>query len=147
MLEPLTIRRQQLIGAANDHGHLHIVTAAERVEIAQVARVPADESNGFERLVGQSLSRDRHPLRQPLATALDGEPIAQVVGKNDGERGEQLILDVALDGHEPAVDGEPVVHVAVENELPGGAALEGNRQFGGPLRRTSRCPSNPGATM
>ena len=86
MLEAVAIRRQQLIGAADDHRDLQVLAAPERAQVAEIARVAADEADGFERLraAGCRMADGTHS-RDVLAAALDREPVAEVVGEHDGE--------------------------------------------------------------
>jgi hypothetical protein len=133
VLVAIAIGRQKLIGAADDDGHLHVVIAADSVEISEVSTVFADEADGPEGLMGEAPHGRGHPLREPLATAFNGESVAEVVGKHDVEAREELVLDVALDVDEPSVDRQAIMDITVENELPGGTALESDVEVGGPF--------------
>ena len=75
------------------------------------------------------------PLADELAAAFDAEPVAEVVRQHDAEAGEQRVLEVVGEIDQPLADGEPVVHVAEQDELARRAALVGQRELVGPGRR------------
>ncbi len=129
MLQPAAIGRQQLIGAPNDHRNLSAVVAPERAEIGEIAGVTADEADRAERLMRQAPHGCRYPLCQALAAALDVQSVAEVIGENDIEAGEQLILDIPLDRDQSSGHWQAIMYIAVEDELAGGAALERDVQL------------------
>ncbi len=129
MLQPAAVGRQQLIGAANDHCNLSTVVAPERTEVGEIAGVTADEADRTERLMRKTPHGCRYPLCQALTAALDVQSVAEVVRENDVEAGEQLVLDIALDRDQSSGDRQAIMHITVEDELAGSAALESDVQL------------------
>jgi hypothetical protein len=86
-------------------------------------------------------------LSDQIAAALDAEAAAEVVRDHHAKAGEQRVLEVVGEIDQgraggarvrPTADRQPVVHVAIQDELAGGAAFVGKRELAGPGRSVGR---------
>ena len=132
-------RRQDLLGAADQHRDVLDVAATHCGEIVAKAHVAADDFHRQTRIARQRRHLlHRRPLGDTLGTAQDPQAIAGIIGEHDLEAAQQQRIDAADQADPTATQRKPVRHVAVENELPVRAALVGERQLPGPLRCVSR---------
>jgi hypothetical protein len=134
-----------LIRAADDHRDLNDFVATYGGQVTEEAAVPADETDRSKRILRHGPQGRGHPLRESFAAPLHCQSISQVVGKNDIEARQELVLDVALDVDQATPNSEAIVDVAVENELARSATLEGDIKIRGP--RWSALRGGHGAIM
>jgi hypothetical protein len=155
VLETGAVGGDDLIEVAQDHRDVRcFLFRSDRAQVAEVPQVAAYPLDRGQRLARETFELGALPRVDDVTAAFDGQSVAEVVGDDDAEPREKGVFEIVGEIDEPVVDGEPVVHVAEEDELAGCAtfirerelARPGWRGLRGRHRRSSEPIPGPGAS-
>jgi hypothetical protein len=128
-----------LVGAAQQAGNVRRLTLAQGAQVGDVAQIGTDQLDRRQRLAHIRVERAlAAPFAQQLRAADDFEAIAQVEAEDHLEARQQLGLEEARQIDQRAVQRQPVVDIARQDELALRRALVSQGNFGGPTRRVRR---------